>query len=165
MTIPLEPSDSPYMKSVAPKCEYTHEAMADYILTHPGCQQVDIAKHFGRTRSWISVIMNSDSFQALFEARRKEVVDPTVIASIEEKLKATAQMSLDIILEKLDSTRSTDLALKALELSSRSLGYGAAKTGGGNQFNFVVALPGKAQNADDWAAAHRPGPKTIEPGG
>lgn len=160
MTIPIKAAEEPWVNAPI-KSEYTHEAMIDYILTHPGCNQVEVAKYFGRTRGWICVVMNSDAFQARFEARRKEVIDPSISASIEEKLKATAQMSLDVILHKIEATQNADLAMKALELSTKSLGYGAAKTGG-NQFNFVVALPGKAQSAEEWAASHRPGPKVID---
>ena len=48
--------------------------------------------------------------------------------------------------------------MKAVELTSRALGYGARGAGQTNvQNNFVVALPGKAPSEAVWAEACTPG--------
>lgn len=155
MAVPLEGTAS--AATAIARVKYTHDAMIDLIVANPAVSQADIAKHFGYTQPWVSRIMNSDAFQARLALRKEELVDPSIVASIDEKLRALASKSLDVVLEKLTATNSADIGLKALEISSRALGYGARQQNLNVQQNFVVALPPKAQSSEDWAAAHGPG--------
>lgn len=152
MAVPLEGTAS--AATAIARVKYTHDAMIDLIVANPAVSQADIAKHFGYTQPWVSRIMNSDAFQARLALRKEELVDPSIVASIDEKLRALASKSLDVVLEKLTATNSADIGLKALEISSRALGYGARQQNLNVQQNFVVALPPKAQSSEDWAAAH-----------
>lgn len=138
------------------RVKYTHDAMIDLIIANPALTQNDLAKNFGYTVPWVSRIMNSDAFQARLAERKSELVDPSLVASIDEKLRALASKSLDVVLEKLTVTQSAEMGLKALEISSKALGYGARQQNLNVQQNFVVALPPKAASAADWAAAHGP---------
>ena len=72
-------------------------------------------------------------------------------------MRALASKSLDVVLEKLTVTQNPDTALKALEITSKALGYGARQQNLNVQQNFVVALPPKAVDADSWVSAHGPG--------
>lgn len=155
MATPLE--GTPSAATAIARVKYTHDAMIDLIIANPAVAQSDIAKHFGYTQPWVSRIMNSDAFQARLALRKEELVDPSLVASIDEKLRALASKSLDVVLEKLTLTNSADIGLKALEITSKALGYGARQQNLNVQQNFVVALPPKAQNAEDWAAAHGSG--------
>lgn len=138
------------------RVKYTHDAMIDLIIANPALTQNELAKNFGYTVPWVSRIMNSDAFQARLAERKSELVDPSLVASIDEKLRALASKSLDVVLEKLTVTQSAEMGLKALEISSKALGYGARQQNLNVQQNFVVALPPKAASAADWAAAHGP---------
>ena len=145
-------------KGVA-KIRYTHDAMIDLIITEPAISQGEIARNFGFTEGWISQLINSDAFQARLAERKGELTDPLIIKSIEEKMKGVVSQSLDIVMRKLEATQSADLALKVLEVGTRSLGMGAQNRQATTNVNFVVALPGKAADEMDWAARHA---KVIE---
>ena len=133
------------------KVSYTHEDMIDFILANPQCQQTDIARRYGYTQSWVSRIISSDAFRAMYARRRDEVVDPTILHEVEERFRALTLRSLDVVMEKLEANPTLDGGLKALEIASRAQGYGVAK-GAQVQINqnYVVALPAKAASGADW---------------
>lgn len=135
---------------------YTHEAMIDVIIAQPGIKQNELAKMFDRSVPWISRIIGSDAFQAALAKRREDITDPFLVATVEERMKGLALQSLDIIAEKLDLTKNSDLALKALDISAKSLGFGARASGPGQHNQFIIQLPPKAANAEEWAATHTP---------
>lgn len=149
------------------KVHYSHEAMIDVIIAEPTITQVELAKRFDKSPSWLSVVMGSDAFQAALAKRRDDCSDPELIATIEERLRGLADQSLRVIAEKLEKSQNSELALKALEISSKALGFGARHTGGNvTNNNFVVAMPQKIQDAADWAAEHAKScnPRQIESG-
>lgn len=109
------------------KLRYTHEAMVDLIIANPAISQNELARRFGYSPAWVSRVLASDAFQTKLAERSKEVVDPTVRQAVEEQFKGLVLRSLEILQEKLD--RPTEqipdqLALRALEISSRAAGYG-----------------------------------------
>lgn len=136
------------------RVKYTHDALIDMIIANPAVSQGQLAMHFGYTQGWLSRVMNSDAFQARLAARKTEVVDPQLVLSIDEKLRALASKSLDVVLDKLAVMQNPDTALKALEVTSKALGYGARQQNLNVQQNFVVALPPKAASASEWAITH-----------
>jgi hypothetical protein len=71
-------------------------------------------------------------------------------------MEALAHQSLEVLQENLMGKRSADVALKALELTSRALGYGAKQVGVQLTQNFVVAMPQKAADGDSWVTQHSP---------
>ena len=141
------------------RVHYSHEAMIDVLIAEPTITQRELAKRFERSENWVSIIMGSDAFQAALAKRRDDLTDPFLIATIEERFRGLAQQSLQVIAENLEKTRNTDLALKALDISSKALGFGARSTGGpAVQNNFVVQLPPKIDSSAEWAKAHSHGP-------
>lgn len=147
------------------RVKYSHDAMIDLIIAEPGISQAKLAQQFGYTQAWVSRVTNSDAFLARLAQRKADIVDPALSLSIDEKLRAVASKSLDVVLEKLTATQSPDMALKALETTTKALGYGARQQNLNVQQNFVVALPGKAASAQEWAAAHGPGVSSQTGGG
>jgi hypothetical protein len=142
------------------KVSYSHEAMIDILIHEPTITQNELAKRFGYSVSWVSIVMGSDAFQAALAKRRDDLLNPEIIASLEERFRGLATQSLQVIAEKLEKTSNTDLAIKALEISSKALGFGARSAPQGPVTNnFVVALPPKIDSSADWAAAHT---RTIE---
>lgn len=139
------------------KVRYTHEDMIDFILANPGVAQGEIARRYGYTQAWVSRIISSDAFRAMYARRRDEVVDPVVLQEVEERFRALTLRSLDVVMEKLEVNPTLDGGLKALEIASRAQGYGVAK-GANVQVNqqFVVALPEKSGSSADWLNAHDP---------
>lgn len=136
------------------RVKYTQDAMIDLVIAEPMISQNAIAAHFGYTAAWVSRVFNSDAFQARLAERKADLVDPTLLLSLDERLRAVATRSLDIVMDKLEATKSTELAVKAAEMSIKALGYGARQNNLNVQNNFVVAMPQKAADAGDWAAKH-----------
>jgi hypothetical protein len=130
--------------------------MIDCILANPAVSQNEVAKMFGRTPAWISRVFCSDAFQARLAERKGDLVDPTLLASIEERLKGMVMQATDVIADKLDASRSPDLAVKALEIGGRLLGYGARKENVQLQQNFIAVVPSKAGSSAEWIEAHAP---------
>lgn len=138
------------------RVSYTHDAIIDHIVANPAMSQGEIAKAFGYTESWISRIFCSDAFQARLAERKGDVVDPVLVASVEEKVKMLAAQSMDVLARKLEQTSNPDLALKVFEISSKALSYGARDKNLAVQNNFVVHLPNKISDPHAWANAHNP---------
>lgn len=139
------------------RVRYSHDAMIDLIIARPEVSQGELALHFGYTQPWVSRVMNSDAFQARLAERKTELIDPTITATLDEKLRALAAKSLDVVLEKLTLTNSVEVGLKAIEITTRALGYGARQQNVNLQQNFVVALPPKAESEQAWVNAHAGG--------
>jgi len=144
-------------RPVVAKASYTHEAMVDMLVANPMVSQGKLAAHFGYTEGWVSRILRSDALQEMLAARRKEMIDPIVAQSLEKSFEALASRSAAVLMDKLDlPTVSADVAVKTLEVSSRALGYGAAKAGVNIQQNFVVAMPAKSVDGGSWVEEHSP---------
>ncbi len=137
------------------RIRYTHDAMIDMIIENPAISQADIAKNFGMSQTWISRVFGADTFQARLAERKTELIDPQLVASIELRLQGLAMQSIDAIQRKLElNPMDTSTALKALELSTKSLGYGARQEKVSIQNSFVVALPNQAASAAEWSRKH-----------
>lgn len=136
------------------RVKYTHDAMIDLILRDPAVSQNKLAAHFGYSVGWVSRVVCSSAFQARLAERKTELVDPTILQTLDEKFNAAANLSMEVLIEKLAITRSPDLALKVGELSSKALGYGARQQNLNVQTSFVVAMPEKVADAQAWAEKH-----------
>ncbi len=138
--------------SLIEKLSYSHQAMIDLLVANPMISQGELAKAFGYTQAWISRIIRSDSFREQLAQRKAELVDPLVLQSIELRFEALVTQSLDILEQKLskEAQPTADLALKAAELGSRALGYGAKQGNINVQGTFVVAMPEKAGTSKEW---------------
>lgn len=107
------------------RCSYTHDAMIDLIIQHPELDQNNIAAHFGYTPGWISNILASDAFQERMAARKGEIIDPVIKATVEERFRALVIKSLDVLQTKLNASVVSDtVALRAAELGAKALGIG-----------------------------------------
>lgn len=142
------------------KCRYTHDAMIDLIIGQPTIKQNDLAAIFDRSPGWVSVILATDAFKARLEERRKELIDPSIVASIQERLTAIAEYSLQGVLERLSHPGlkpTDDFLLKSAEFSTKALGYGARISGGGDtNVAVVVQVPAKSPSATEWVVQHAP---------
>lgn len=110
------------------KISYTHDGLIDMILAHPEFSQGQLAHEFGYTQAWLSQIMASDAFKARLAERKEAMVDPVLRLQVEERFKGIVERSVEILMEKLSVPASQvpdQLALRALEISSRAAGFGA----------------------------------------
>lgn len=110
------------------KISYTHDGMIDMLVANPMISQGELAARFGYSPSWICQIIASDAFQSRLAARREEIIDPIIKASMEERFKALVIRSVQILQEKLSLPTHQipdNLVLKTAELASKALGFGA----------------------------------------
>lgn len=136
LNIPDLPIDVP-MRQIAPVppqgpkvLTNVHKAMADTILARPDISTAELAEQYGISQGWTNLIINSVAFRRYIDKRRDEVINPIIVASTQERLEAVVNRSLDVIHEKLMKSPgevSDNLALRALELSSKAMGLGQAK--------------------------------------
>lgn len=146
------------------KVRYTHDAVIDIILANPAVSQGDLAREFGFTQAWMSIIINSDAFKARLAERKGELLDPKIKASMEARLEALGNRALDRLLERVESS----VPLKPLELVAM------AKLGAGDRMNrppagpatnnlYVIAMPPAAANSTEWLSSTRRAPQGVFP--
>lgn len=138
---------------------YSHEDCIDMYLANPGISNRDLAMRYGVTEAWISIVINCDAFKVAMAARKEELVDPVLQATLNERFGALAARGLEVLMEKLAKPAdqiSDKLALEAASLGAKSVGLGQPK-------------PAESPAADHLAAiAHRlidlnrPAPQTLE---
>lgn len=112
------------------KVSYTHDAMIDLLIGNPAISQGELAREFGYTQAWVSNIIGSDAFQARLAARKEELVDPSIRATVDERFRGLVLRSMEVVQEKLAKPSHLipdNLVLRSLELSTKALGYGASR--------------------------------------
>lgn len=115
---------APTMGNIA-KLRYSHVDMIDFIIANPGVTQREMARRYGYTEGWISNVMASDAWQAAMAARRDEVVDPALKASMEERFRGMTILSLQKLQAKLEAPQVSDqVVLRAVELGAKACGIG-----------------------------------------
>lgn len=157
-TPPATQASKPTIKS----CNFSHDAIAQWLIANPGGQLGECADHFGYTRSWLSIIIHSDAFQA----RYKELLagaDAAVINDIPAKIRGTVSRALDGLAEAVDIAAASEQTLMhrgfLLETSDkllRDLGYGPQKPSVqintpalNQQNNFIAVAPDDLARARD----------------
>jgi len=107
------------------KVNYTHTDMIDFILANPGVSQGQLAIRYGYSQSWVCNVMASDAWQAAMAARRAEICDPTLVATMEERFRGITLLSLQRLQEKLEAPQVSDnVVLRAVELGAKAIGVG-----------------------------------------
>lgn len=111
------------------RLRYTHEDCIDFMIANPEVSQGALALRYGYSQGWMSLVINSDAFRARLAARRRELVDPTLEITLNERFNALTVKSLEVLQEKLSKPESevpAQLALQAAALGARALGLGQA---------------------------------------
>lgn len=103
-----------------------YEAIIDMMISNPDMQLQEIAEKIGRSRAYLSSIVNSDMFKAAYRKRREEFGEKHD-AAISMRLAKVAIGSLDAILDKLEKKKDT-IPISALTSMAgsalKNLGYG-----------------------------------------
>jgi hypothetical protein len=110
------------------RLNYSHDGMIDLIVENPGISQNELAVKLGYSAPWVSTVMSTDTFKTALEKRRKELIDPVIAASIQERFEGLARRALEVIEEKLSapaSAISENFAIRSFEVASRAAGFGA----------------------------------------
>lgn len=106
-----------------------YDEIINWRLAHPGTPENEAAKHFGVSRGYYSVIVNSDMFKARWEQRRR-LYNDEVGESIQKKLLGALDLGLDVVTEQLKKKRGDipfDKTTKFVNDTLERLGYGEGK--------------------------------------
>jgi len=141
---------------------YTHKAMMDLILANPTMPMEDLAEHFGVSKAWAKKVTMSDAFQGLLDKRREEIINPIIAESVTEKIRGLTTNTLDVLNSRVESgvVKTTELIeIARIGMTSMGLLDMSEKTVNNNQ--FVVAMPNKVADADEWAKQVNPNQEAI----
>lgn len=145
-------------KPMIANVRYTHEGIIDEIVMNPAISQNDLAKRFGYSATWMSIVINSDAFQERLRERKAELTDPKLLASINERLDAIAGKALEKIIDRLDNP-AANISHKDL-VAIAKLGVGDKNTRVAapaiQQSLYVVNIPPPAQNSAQWLSERAP---------
>lgn len=132
------------------KIRYSHDACIDMILADPAISQNDLARHFGYSASWISILMNTDAFKERLAQRRAEVTDPILMATIKQRLDVLANAALTKLISRIDGDQP--ISNKDL-IAAAQLGAGSAAARPSTQVTqslYVVQMPPRAVSSREW---------------
>lgn len=106
---------------------YSHAAMLEVIIANPTWTHKQYGQAFGKNAGWFAAVLASESFQRAMDSCREAIVDPSITATMDERLRALAMRGLQVLQEKLDSPLVSDLiVMKAAEIGIKGLGLGQA---------------------------------------
>ena len=124
-----EPAAEPRQLQAIDKVRYSHTDMIDFIIGNPGVSQNSLAARYGYSVGWVSQVMASDAWQSAMAARRAEICDPVLVATVEERFKGITLLSLERLKQKLEAPQVSDnVVLRAVELGAKALGVGGNAT-------------------------------------
>jgi len=133
------------------KVRYTHDAIIDAILANPAISQGEIAREFGFTQTWVSIVVNSDAFKSRLAERKAELTDPKLQATINERLDGLANRALDRLAERLDSPTAQLKTMEIVAIAKLAVGDKANRPSTPSGPNlYVVNIPPPAQNSSQW---------------
>jgi len=136
---------------------YTHKAMMDLVLANPTMPIEDLAEYFGVTKAWAKKVTMSDAFQAVLDKRREEIINPVIVESVTEKIRGLTNNTLDMLNHRVELgiVKTPELIeIAKIGLTSQGLLDTSDKVVNNNQ--FVVAMPNKIADADQWAEQVKP---------
>jgi hypothetical protein len=126
------------------KVSYTHEAVADWLLTNPGKKLSECAEAFGYTPPWLSTIIHSDAFQVYY-AQRRAALNLVIHGGIASQLQDITKKALQKLDAKLDDSEELDgnFILDVADKMLRNQGYAPGKSNI-SQTNIVNLPPAGA---------------------
>ena len=104
---------------------YTPGTMVQLMLERPDYSHAMLCAHFERPASWMAAVLASESFQQALDPYRHLIVDPTLTATLQERYKALAIRTSNVMMQKMDDDKVTDfMVLKSGEIAMKALGMG-----------------------------------------
>jgi hypothetical protein len=109
------------------KISYTHEAIADWLMTNPQRPLSECAAEFNYSQAWISTIINSDAFQVYYNQRRN-ALNLVIHNGISQQLATTTRKALTILDLKMDDPElEADFVLDVADRLLHRQGYAPGK--------------------------------------
>lgn len=114
------------------KVNWWHEAIFEWMISNPSSSLGEAATFFEVTQSWLSVIINSDVFKEKLAERRCEHFQH-VSRTVAERVNGLAELSLDVLEERIESERKTiglGLVRETADMALKASGYIGPKSDG-----------------------------------
>jgi hypothetical protein len=163
--LPLDPQN-PVGARPPEKLRPWHERLGDFWIVNPGLTQGALAAHFGKTQAWVSIVVNCDAFKEYVQKRKEEILDPVMLASVDESFRAVAQRASQKLLERIELGAVSEKTLvDAMKVAGQGLGMGSAKTPTFQQNLYVVPIPAKPKTSEEWAQVVDAETKVVSNGG
>lgn len=105
------------------KLSSRHHAILDCKLKHPEWTQRQIAAALNYTEAWVSIVVNSNSFQAMYREKYGEQFDQVVVP-VRDRVTGVAVQALERVGEALqDGTHTPKFALDTSNVMLKALGF------------------------------------------
>jgi len=121
-----------------------HSAIMDFMLANPTIPQGRIAEHFKVTEPWLSVVINSDAFQAELHRRQEKLFDQVVVP-LRQQVEGVARKALEHLETTLDQKHvEPEFALKVADKTLQRLmptGTTGASAVANTQVNYYQVNP------------------------
>lgn len=109
------------------KMNINHELILNWLILNPEKTQGECAEYFGVTQAWLSVIVNSDCFQARW-AEKKMFMDKGIVSLTQAQLSAVASKGLERLEKMVESSVDPEFVLNTTNKALERLGYGPKNT-------------------------------------
>lgn len=103
------------------KLSHMHIGIMDYMVANPQVSKGQVAAHFGVTRTWLSIVINSHAFQDMLKQRQDQFFG-AVVVPLREKMIGVADQALDRLAEKIEVMESAE-ALETADKLLHRLGF------------------------------------------
>lgn len=103
------------------KMSHMHVAILDYMVANPKVKKGDVAKEFGVTGTWLSIVINSNAFQEMLRQRQNEFFGEVVVP-IREKMLGIVDATLDRLAGKVELMETRE-ALETADTLLHRLGF------------------------------------------
>lgn len=111
------------------KMRISHEMILDWLILNPERTQGDCAREFGVTEPWLSVVVNSDCFQARWKQRRM-MLDKKVTDLTTGKMQGVVQAGLERLELLVEASADPRFVLDTTDKILGRLGYGPKSSSG-----------------------------------
>jgi len=111
------------------RVSHRHEAIIDFLLGNPDVKDLNVlCSMLNVSRSWLSIVMNSDAFKVEYTRRRDEY-NQDLAKNVQRKMYDATLKGLERVNEALDAGEELDprFALDAVDKLTSKLGFGAQK--------------------------------------
>lgn len=125
------------------KIKPVHEHIMDVMLAHPDISLRELGVAVGYSVSYLSIMTNSDAFQARLAERKQQVARSGV--DLPNRMRAVAAVALDKLTDHVERSEDPDFLRATADMMLHRLGYAPQKAGGGvtvqtgPQVQFVIS--------------------------
>lgn len=105
---------------------HAHDAILDWLLMNPTAPLREMAQALGYSISWLSLVINSDLFQAKY-AERRGAIETQIASDIPAKMRIIAQIGLEKLADKMARSEDPDFLLETTDKVLHRLGYAPSK--------------------------------------